>query len=197
MNKHQISQKARRAIIDAGAMTDGHFVFADGDHATTKIEMDSLWSHSDSLETILELLGRAEGLPPTEVIIGVPRGGQALAIEISKRSNLPIALLERVPGGAKQDFRFVSDGDKQLALGAKSARIYEDVVTTLSSIAGVVRLLDPTRQAIHSLTIWRRGTVKSKYRAGVTDHYLVEESLPNYAPADCPVCSASAQTAEV
>lgn len=179
---------ARQAVITADAFEKGHFIFADGEHAVTKIEMDHLWDHPRELETVLELLAEAKGLPPADVILGVPTGGQRLAEALAVREGLALSKLERIPGGAKQDFRFVSPTDQALAISAKAPRIYEDVVSTLSSIAGVVRLLDPTRQDIHSLAIWRRGQVRAHYRQGVTDHYLVEEAVTNYPPSDCPVC---------
>lgn len=175
----------RAAVLEAG-----HFVFAAGHHAIQKIEMDHLWEHPDSLKVVLEALAAAENLPPADVILGVPRGGQLLADALSDVAwtGLPMASLERVPGGAKQNFRFVSERDRELALGARSLRIYEDVVTTLSSVAGVVKLLEPQRQTIHSLTIWRRGKVRPEFARGVTDHYLVEEPITNYEPQDCPAC---------
>lgn len=179
---------ARQAVIGANAFETGHFIFADGEHAVTKIEMDNLWDHPAKLETVLKLLAAANGLPAADVILGVPTGGQRLAEAIASLTGLPLARLERIPGGAKQDFRFASPADQTLALGAKSPRIYEDVVSTLSSIAGVARLLDPGRQDIHSLAIWRRGRVREHYRRGIADHYLVEEPVTNFAPPDCPVC---------
>lgn len=183
--------EARAAVLRADVLTEGHFVFADGAHATAKLEMDNLWEHPHELDHILRLLAHADGLPPADVIIGVPRGGQRLAIELNKRGlvHVPVARLERIPGGAKQDFRFLSNTDREIAERAASVRIYEDVVTTMSSIAGVVRLLDPVRQTIHSLAIWRRDEPKAEYRRHVTDHYLVEEYIPNYRPDQCPVCS--------
>lgn len=190
MDRAEVSQRAKQAVIDCHALIDGHFIFADGDHATTKVEMDQIWNHPKSLATILKLLAQAQGLPPADVILGVPRGGQALAEAIAKGySDVPMAKLERVSGGSKQDFCFVTAEDRERALKAQAVRIYEDVVTTLSSVAGVVRLLDPDHQSIHSLAIWRRGEVKAKYRQGVTDHYLVEELLPSFAPGECPVCN--------
>jgi len=183
-----LTSKTKQAVTGAGAFITGHFIFADGEHAITKIDMDYLWEHPDHLETVLVLLAKADGLPPADVILGVPTGGQRLAEAIAVKTGLPLARLERVPGGAKQDFRFVTPEDQALALGATAPRIYEDVVSTLSSIAGVVRLLEPTGQDIHSLAIWRRGRVRDYYRQGITDHYLVEETVTNYAPADCPAC---------
>ena len=182
---HQI---AKQAVLDAGVLQAGHFVFADGHHAVHKLEMDNLWKNTESLEIVLGLLAQADGLPVADVILGVPRGGQLLAEDLANDNytGLPIALLERVPGGKKQDFRFVTSADERLALGARSVRIYEDVVTTLSSIAGVVKLLEPAKQDIHALSIWRRGLVKDIYAKGVTDHYLVEELMPNYEVVDCP-----------
>lgn len=188
MNHQTTSKRAKSAVKAAGAIITGHFVFADGDHAKTKIEIDQLWQHQSSLDTILELLVLAEGLAPADVIVGVPRGGQDLAVAVAKRSGAPIALLERVPGGTKQDFRFASEKDRNLALSAHTIRIYEDVVTTLSSIAGVVQILSPDEQTIESLAIWRRGQIKTKYQRNVRDHYLVEELIPSFSPEECLIC---------
>lgn len=184
-------QTAKLAVMNAQVFIDGHFVFADGEHAVTKIDMDNLWEHPAELRVILRLLAEAPGLPPAEVILGVPRGGQFLAESLSspQYTGLPVARLERVPGGEKRDFRFVTDADRHLALAAKSIRIYEDVVSTLSSIAGVVKLLEPGRQNIHSLAIWRRGRLLERYTHGVTPHFLIEETVTNYTPDDCPVCA--------
>lgn len=149
--------------------------------------MDHLWNSPVNLDIILNLLAEVEGLPHPDVVLGVPRGGQHLAEELVKsgRVEVPMAMLERIPGGKKQDFRFVSKKDEQLAKRAKTVVIYEDVVTTLSSIAGVVRLLNPSQQDIHALAIWRRGEVKPKYQVGVSDHYLVEEIIPQYDARLC------------
>lgn len=178
---------AKQAIMNANVSVDGHFIFADGAHATTKLEMDRLWDHPAELAVILDLLAQDDELPSPDVILGVPSGGQRLAIELvaSGRIEAPIARLERIPGGAKQDFRFVTEEDAARVRAAGTIRIYEDVVTTLSSIAGVVRLLDPARQQIDSLSIWRRGKVKDDYRRGVTDHYLIEELMPSFSPDEC------------
>lgn len=182
-----IQKIAKKAVLDANVLTKGHFVFADGSHADIKLEMDNLWDSPDNLDTILDLLAQANGLPIADVVLGVPTGGQLLAEELvsSGRVKAPIAMLERVPGGKKQDFRFVSKKDEQLASQAHRLLIYEDVVTTLSSIAGVVKLLNPLKQDIYSLAIWRRGEVKPKYQKGVKDHYLVEEILPQYEASLC------------
>ncbi len=186
----EVERSVRQAVIDAGGLVSGHFVFADGAHALVKIEMDFLWEHPEQLAAVLDGLAQAEGLPEADVILGVPSGGQRLADVLGEPvwTGLPVVKLQRVPGGTKQDFEFVSEADRELALGAKAPRIYEDVVTTLSSIAGVVKLLEPERQDVRSLAIWRRGEVKPKYQHGVQDHYLVEEAMTSFAPEDCPVC---------
>ncbi len=172
-------------------LREGHFVFAAGDHAVRKLDADYLWEHPEPLAVVLAGLARADGLPPADVLLGVPRGGQYLADRLGGPEwlGLPVVQLERVPGGAKQDFRFASEADRELALDAKSPRIYEDIVTTLSSVAGVVRLLEPERQDIHALAIWRRGELRPEYASGVTPHFLVEEPMLSYAPSQCPVCA--------
>ena len=183
----------RDVVKKAGVMVQGHFIFADGAHAATKLEMDRLWEHPKELSFILDLLARADGLPEADLIVGVPTGGQRLALELvqSGRLQIPFIQLERQPGGAKQDFRYMSRKDESLARHAHSIRIYEDVVTTLSSVAGVVKLLNINDQQIHSLAIWRRGETKKKYRQGVVDHYLIEEPIPSFPAANCPICKSS------
>jgi orotate phosphoribosyltransferase len=178
----------KQAILKANVIKEGHFVFADGDHALLKLEMDNLWDHDKELTLVLDTLGEAQGLPRADVILGVPTGGQRIAIELvrSGRLDAALAMLERVPGGAKQDFKFATPRDEKLAREARSVRIYEDVVSTLSSIAGVVKLLDSSQQNIHSLAIWRRGKVKPEYRQGVTDNYLIEEIIPSFSVEECP-----------
>ena len=185
--KNSTQEKAKLAVLDAGVLTKGHFVFADGSHADIKLEMDNLWNSPDNLDTILDLLAQSDGLPHADVVLGVPRGGELLSEELvmSGRVKAPMAMLERIPGGKKQDFRFVSKEDEELTKKANTIIIYEDVVTTLSSIAGVVRLLSPVQQDIHSMAIWRRGNVKPHYQEGVSDHYLVEEIMPQYDAIDC------------
>lgn len=183
-------EEVKAAILAADVLQSGHFIFADGGHAQVKLEMDNLWDHPKELSIILEALASTKNLPRADVILGVPTGGQRLALELLERKLLDIstARLERVLGGAKQDFRFCTPKDEQLALSAKSVLIYEDVVTTLSSVAGVVKLLDPAMQDIHTLAIWRRGVLKEGYLNGVTPHFLVEEELPVFTRESCPIC---------
>lgn len=186
----------RQAIMEARVLLGGHFVLASGEHAMLKLEMDNLWKYPEQLEQVLDRMAhlstslelKALSHSDFEVILGVPTGGQRLAEELvrSGRVKVPLARLERVPGGRKQDFRFVSEEDEQLARSSKRILIYEDVVTTGSSVAGVVRLLDPLRQEIHMLAIWRRGKVKEEFRVGITEHYLVEEEISSFPPDQCP-----------
>lgn len=154
--------------------------------------MNNLWDHRDELEIVLDAFNQAaQRLPRADVLLGVPTGGQRLGIVLSEKSwiDLPVARLERIPGGAKQDFRFVSKNDRELALDSNHVLIVEDVVSTLSSVAGVIRHLDPGRQEIHAISVWRRGYTKEKYARGLTPHYLVEELINSYLPDECPICN--------
>lgn len=190
LQTESISDRIKKAIDRAGVKIHGHFIFADGAHATVKLEMDNLWKHPDELELVLQYLSELGESLAADVVLDVPSGGQHLAEAAIERGLIlrPIAYLERVPGGEKQDFRFCSERDAQLAAEAERLVIYEDVVSTMSSIAGVVRLLNPTSQEIHSVAIWRRGVLLPEYSAHITPHFLVEEEIPMYPPDECPVC---------
>jgi len=186
-----VAEEVKAAVAEASVLERGHFIFANGDHSLVKLEMDKLWQHPDSLRTVLRFLAEARDLPLCDVILGVPTGGQRLADAVGLMLQIPVVQMHRAVGGTKQDFCFATAADRDLAARAKSPRIYEDVVTTLSSVAGVVKLLSPQEQDIHSLAIWRRGSVLPQYRMGVTDHYLVEEELEQFAPSECPYPSCS------
>ena len=149
--------------------------------------MDHLWDHQRELAVVLRALTQVKGLPAADVILGVPTGGQRIANELSARGfvSAPVVSLERITGGRRQEFRFCSEDDRKLALSASAPLIYEDVVSTLSSVAGVVRLLRPEYQDIHAVAVWRRGQVKKQYNNGVATHYLVEEVIPSFLPQDC------------
>lgn len=187
----------REAIVDAGVWQEGHFVFANGGHSTVKLKMDRLKNSPEAFQKALLMLAQMDGEDDEDaeskpdVVLGVPRGGQELAEGLVERGLLrvPWARLERVPGGERRDFRFRSVPDRERALDAQRVYIYEDVVTTFSSIAGVVRLLEPDRQDIQARAIWRRGTVHDKYRGAVRDRYLIEEELPVWVAEKCPVCA--------
>jgi hypothetical protein len=184
----QSSEDLKKIVLEANVIEEGHFIFANGNHGLVKVEINHLWEHPSALAAIMEHLAAAEGLPKADLILGVPTGGMRIAEVLTEKylKGIPLARLERIPGGSKQDFRFCTDHDRNLALSARWPCIYEDVVTSLSSVAGVVRLLNPSVQDIHSLAIWRRGVVDDRYRIGVTDHYLIEEVIPDYVSDKCP-----------
>lgn len=190
VRKH-ISERVKAVVERAGVRIEGHFVFANGGHSGVKLEMDTLRDSPEELQEVLELLAKFGASLKPDVILGVPSGGQWLADEVAKLGLLekPAAALERIPGGAKQDFRFRSEADAVLAAGASKIVIFEDVVSTMSSIAGVVKLLDPVVQDIHSVAIWRRGVLLPEYLHGVSPHFLVEEEIPTYEESECPICS--------
>jgi len=191
VQKH-IEEETREALDRASVRVAGHFVLAAGGHTDVKLEMDKLQKSPEDLRVVLELLAKfGDSLHP-DVILGVPSGGQLLAEEISKLDLVaaPFVEIERVPAGAKQDFRYRDESGERLAMEAERVVIYEDVVSTMSSIAGVVRLLKlgGLQQDIHSVAIWRRGVLTPEYSVGVTPHFLVEEEIPIWTEAECPVC---------
>jgi len=179
----------KTAVLHAKVLREGHFVFANGGHGNIKLEMDKLWESSQDLDLVLHALAQACLILNSDIVLGVPTGGQRLANALGERKliEVPVLQLERIPG-TKQDFRFKQDSDQEVAQQARRPCVVEDVVTTLSSVARVVRLLKPNLQDIHSLAIWRRGVVSEEYRKGVTDHYLVEQELPVFSREGCVYC---------
>jgi hypothetical protein len=91
--------------------------------------------------------------------------------------NKEVAQVERAPGGGRYDFRFASEADADLATSASRLLIGEDVVSTLGSVAGVRRLVNPEAH-VHSIGHILRGVVNPPYQEGLSDHYLVRRHIP-------------------
>src|ERR1700683_2253232 len=88
---------AAAAVVRAGCLISGHFVFAAREHSLQKLELDNLWNHPRELAVILNQLARADGLPPADAILGVPTGGQRLAEALAPPSYTRLALIRLVP----------------------------------------------------------------------------------------------------
>lgn len=173
-------EHVKRAVRDAGCFVRGHFRFASETDATHKIDMSILKDHPEQLGMVRRFLATHETFYAADVILAVPDGAQDLFAQyLSNELHIPWAQLEKVPHGTRYEFCFKTDEDRTMALQAQHPRIIEDVVTTLGSVAGVVGLLEPDRQEVQSLAVWRRGVVNPAYRVGLSaDHYLVEEEVP-------------------
>src|ERR1700683_2028658 len=91
------TELAKTAVLEAGCLISGHFVFAAREHALQKLELDYLWNHPHELDVILDELARADGLPPADAILGVPTGGQRLAEALAPPSYTRLALIRLVP----------------------------------------------------------------------------------------------------
>ncbi|MBI4101089.1 hypothetical protein HY441_01280 [Candidatus Microgenomates bacterium] len=177
-----VSRIVAQAVLDAGCLLEGEFIFASGIRAKYRLDMERLLNNPGKLAIVRTCLVNHPALAPADVLLAVPEGAQKLFGNfLSKALQIPLARLERPPlARSRYEFRFVSGEDAMLARQADHPRIVEDVVTTLGSVAGVVNLLDPDQQNIEAVIVWRRGEVNSAYSNGFRQHYLVEQHIPLY-----------------
>lgn len=191
INNHDQVNLVKDAILDAGVLIDGHFVFAEGRHSLQKLEMDNLWLHDKSLGLVLGEMKKEMKKQNFDIVSGVPTGGMKLAEKLveSKSDDEKLIILKRIPGKGKRDYDLLNPDDRYFLKKAKSILIIEDVVSSLGSVAAVVKLLRKFTRVnveIHSLAIWRREEVNPEYGQEIFQHYLVEEAIPSFDKNDCP-----------
>ncbi len=152
--------------------------FASGIHATLKADAEKLYRHPKELAVVMGHFAVFPHVQNADVLLYVPDGMRQFITQLGKELQKPIIHMIRRPGTTtKYDFTFKTPADKELAISAKTPFIGEDIVTTLGSVAALRSLLSP-EQPVHSLAMLLRGTVKSEYRAGLTDHYLLVREIP-------------------
>lgn len=166
-----------KTLLEAGVFTEGDFVFASGEKATLKVEMDKLYSRTEQLAVILGHFAIHPVIQKAGVLLYVPDGMREFTEKLGERTGKPVVHSVKKPGSKRYDFDFASKEDEKLALSAQNPVICEDVVTTLGSVAGMRRLLLP-EQTVASLAILLRGTVNPEYKAGLDDHYLLTREIP-------------------
>lgn len=178
-DRQRAREEVWEALLSAGAFIAGDFTFASGRKASLKINAEVLYEKPRQYAVVLGHVATFPCIEEADVLLYVPNGMRQLTTRLGQELDKPVAHSKRVAGSkSRYDFQFASDEDRALALGATRVRILEDVVSTLGSVAGMGRLLEPERQEIHSLAYLRRGTVNPVYREGLTDHYLMEREVP-------------------
>jgi orotate phosphoribosyltransferase len=181
-NAGRAAEETWEALLSAGAFVEGDFTLASGAKATLKVDAEKLYDHPRHFQTVLGHFAAHPCVQDADTLLYVPEGMREFTIALGKELDKPVAKMRHRPAAKNRyDFVFESLGDYSLAIAAGRPVICEDVVTTLGSVAAVRSLLTRPIQEVHSLAILRRGTVKEEYRAGLSDHYLVERHIPTDA----------------
>lgn len=174
----KVADETWQALVEVDAFVEGLFILASGVEATLKVDAERLYNHPRQLKVVMRHFATFPCVTDADVLLYVPDGMRDFVTALAVSLDKPIAHTKRRPGATtKYDFEFASPDDEELACAARKSWIGEDVVSTLGSIAALRALLPPD-QDVHSLAILRRGVTRPSYRKGLTDHYLLERTIP-------------------
>jgi hypothetical protein len=167
------------ALLSAGALKGGQHILANGDPATIKVDAEVLDKKPPQRAIIIGHVATFPCVKNAQVLLYVPDGMKNFTNELGEKLHKPVAQARRPENAmSRYEFEFISGRDRDLALSAEELELFEDIVSTLGSVAGMVEHLDPRRQNIHTLAFLLRGTVNPDYQKGITDHYLAKRAIP-------------------
>lgn len=179
-------------FMKAGAMLEGHFVYASGKHGERYFNKDLLYLDPEHVHAMGHGLANAFSLLNVDVVVAPELGaivlGQATA-----------HWLKMLDGGAVKSViaEKARDGTKAFKLGrgyadhivGKRALVVEDVLTTGGSVKEVIKVVrDAGGTVIGVGAICNRGGVRHHDLGVERLVSLVELDLKMWDEAECPLC---------
>jgi orotate phosphoribosyltransferase len=174
--------EAERLLRDAGALLDGHFKLASGNHSPVYAEKFRLLEQPSQTEALCRMIAEwAKPLGP-ELVAGPTTGGIIISYEVARLLGIRGIFAEQANGGGRAFRRgfTISPGERTL--------IVDDVLTTGGSVREVL-------DAVRDLGGDVAGVAVLIDRTGGKAHFdapffaCLTLDLETYEPADCPLCA--------
>ncbi len=175
------AQEVEAALIESGALMEGHFLLTSGRHSARYVEKFRLLEQPRLTSRLCLELARRFRDEGIECVVGPVTGGIILAFETARHLDTRAVYAERGEGGAGFTFRrgfHLKPGERVL--------VVEDIVTTGGS---VLQVLEAVREAGGEpvgvgLLVDRSGGSASFPVARVES--LLSLSIESYAPDEVP-----------
>jgi orotate phosphoribosyltransferase len=172
-------------------LQDDHFVYVSGDHGSGWIDKDAIYPHTERVEQLGRLLGRACKAHPIEVVCGPATGGLILAEWIAHELGILATFTEHdpTPAAGSSRGRFVLRRGYDHVVAGRRVLVVDDIVNTGLSI---LQTIDAVRAAggdvLAAGTLVDRGNVDPA-AWGIREYvYLLQYRIPAWPAAKCPLC---------
>jgi orotate phosphoribosyltransferase len=172
-----------RALEDAGALSEGHFLLSSGKHSDRYVEKFHLLRKPVILEQVCAAMIDHLGGERIDVVAGPTTGGILIAAEIARQLRVRAAYAERADEGSlERAFRrvdYFEAGDRVLVI--------DDILTTGGSVRETISALDPYPVELAAVMLM---VDRSLGRAdlGVPYKSLAQMDVPAWEPDQCPLC---------
>lgn len=171
---------AQKALLEAGALLEGHFQLTSGRHSSRYIEKIRILQNPELASELCRLLAERLSEYEFDAVVGPAYGGIALAFEVARRMNKQFIFTQRKDEAMSVRGGFVLTGINKVV-------IIEDIVTTGGSVAEVIACL--TRLKIETSAVGaivdRSG---GKIDFGCPFEPLLTLDVPSWEPQDCVLC---------
>ena len=181
----------------AKAIMQGHFVLKAGNHSSTYINKDAVYTDPETIAILGMDLGQPfcdrirdeQKLPLIDVVVGPAIGGVILAHCVGKHIAFDRKGTLRTIFADKEGEGFVIKRGYDKFVTDKHVLVVEDILTTGSSVRGTieaVRLAGGIVEGVSALC--NRGRVTAEMVTAPTLRCLVELTYDTWTPEACPLC---------
>ena len=177
------SADVERVFRESGALREGHFILASWRHSPLYLEKFQVLQHPVDTERLCAAIASWVRLLNADTVAGPTTGGIILAHEVARQLGLRAIYAERLANGTGREFR------RGFALrSGERVVVVDDIMTTGGSVQETI---DAVRSAGGEVV----GAAVLVDRSGGEAHLdvpiqaLWRLDIPNYAPAECPLCA--------
>ncbi|MGH7238161.1 MAG: hypothetical protein ACREGF_06510 [Candidatus Saccharimonadales bacterium] len=179
----------REPILKA-CFQPGNLVFAGGEEANNKLELENLRHCPDLRSLVAARVGKLVREYNPDLIIPVPNGANWLGQDIARARGIGCVLLGK--NAETKEIYYPSNIQKQIVEGSQSIVIIEDALNKLITTKKVLALPGIAEKCLAVAGIWRRGDlglVLPRYleSAENEDDYIPVQAVINeFIPAQLP-----------
>ena len=171
--------RLREALVERGALLEGHFRLSSGRHSDRFIQKFRILEEPRLVAPVAEAIAARFAAQRPNIVVSAAVGGIILGYEVARALGLRAIFVEKEGG--------VPVLRRGFALGpADRALVVEDVVTTGGSVREVLQLIGE-----HGATCVGVGAIvaRSIPDFGVPFEALLEMPIESFAPDACPLCA--------
>jgi orotate phosphoribosyltransferase len=180
-----------------GALLNGHFMLASGDHSNRFVNKDGIYPHTQDTEEIAGAMAEPfrASVKRVDVVVGPEKGAIILGFLVARALTQALTDLtdevlavyaEKDKGGGFT----LKRGFDRLVRG-KRVLVAENVMTSGGSVAEVIAMLRTLGAEVAGVTaIVNRGGVTAEALGVPKLHALANLDLPRWKPDACPLCQA-------
>ncbi|MEO6834538.1 MAG: orotate phosphoribosyltransferase [Candidatus Tumulicola sp.] len=168
------------ALVERGALHEGHFRLSSGRHSETFIQKFRLLEDPSLIGPVARAIADAFRRVRPTVVVSAAVGGIILGHEVARHLRTKAIFVEKENGlpVLRRGFA-LSDDDRAL--------IVEDVVTTGLSVYEVIEVVRRRGAQVAGVGVI---VMRGQADFGVPTHVLLDLPLLSYDAAECPQCAA-------